>query len=237
MNFQPQVKIPNLAANEVHVWLVRVSEEGEDHLSDSEISRALRYRKKIDRLRYRIGRSAVRKIISGYLSLEPSKIHIMLDQHGKPMLSKIFHSPVIDFNLSHSNELILIAFARARRVGIDIEHIRSFPDLARLVSRYFTEKESLTIRSIPGPEQTSAFFSGWTRKEALLKAIGRGLQIPLNTFEVTLDPDEEKPHLSLPPALNRGAHWELISFSPAEEYIAALAVEGRGWNTKSYRLA
>lgn len=237
MIFQPHAEIPILAANEVHLWLARIDKGAEDHLSADEISRASQYLNKIERLRYRMGRNALRKILSGYLSIEPSKIHLELNQHGKPMLSKRFHPQFIEFNMSHSDQLILFAFTRARRVGVDIEHIRPFPELARLVSRYFTEKESATIRRISNQERTSAFFSGWTRKEALLKAIGKGLRIPLNTFEVSLDPSEEEPHLYLPQKLSEDAHWRLISFSPAEEYIAALAVEGRGWKIKSYKFA
>lgn len=237
MIFQPQYEIPGLDGNEVHLWLAEVDEAMQGHLSSKEISRASQYRRKLDRLRYRTSRSTLRKILSGYLSTDPSEIHLELDQLGKPMLSRKYHSPNVEFNISHSDQLILFAFARVRRVGVDIEHVRPFPELVNLVSRYFTEKESSTIGNIPERERTSAFFSGWTRKEAFLKAIGRGLQIPLNSFEVSLDPNEEEPQLSLPRELNDETHWRLTSFSPAEGYIAALAVEGRGWTTQSYKFA
>lgn len=235
MIFQPQREIPGLADNEVHLWLSMLSEDADDHLSADEISRASQYRNKIDRQRYRKSRSVLRIILSGYISVEPSKIRLEIGQHGKPGLSRKIHSPSIEFNISHSNKLMLFAFARSRRVGVDIEHVRPFPELAHLVNRYFTERESSAIRSISKQQRTSSFFSGWTRKEALLKAIGKGLQIPLNTFEVSLDPSEEEPRLSLPQNFKEEAQWRLISFSPEEDYIAALAVEGRDWKIKSYK--
>lgn len=235
MNFHPQADIPTLPANEVHLWLARVNESEDDHLSAKEIARASKYHRKIDHLRYRTSRSILRKILGGYLSTDPSEIQLELDPLGKPRLSKKFHSPNVEFNISHSDQIILFAFARTRRVGVDIEHVRPFPELTSLVRRYFTEDERSAIRRIPKPERTAAFFSGWTRKEAFLKAIGKGLQIPLNSFEVSLDPDEKEPHLVLPQNLKQESHWRLMSFSPAEGTIAALAVEGQEWKIKSYK--
>lgn len=235
MIFQPQAEIPNLAAHEVHLWLARVNESADDHLSAKEIARASKYHRKIDRSRYRTSRSILREILGGYLSTDPSEIQLELDALGKPHLSKKLHSPKVEFNISHSDEIILFAFARLRRVGVDLEHVRPFPELTSLVRRYFTENERSMIKRIPKSERTAAFFSGWTRKEAFLKAIGKGLQIPLNSFEVSLDPDEKEPDLVLPQKLMQESHWRIMSFSPADGTIAALAVEGQEWKIKSYK--
>lgn len=235
MIFQPQQEIPNLEADEVHLWLARVQETAEDQLSALEISRAAKYRNKIDRMRYRTARSILRRVLGGYLSVGPKEIQLEIDHYGKPMLKEKFHKPSLEFNISHSDQFVLVAFARGRRVGVDIERVQPIPDRSHLVNRYFSENESLAINKLSEQEQIIAFYSGWTRKEALLKAIGKGLQMPLNDVEVSINPNEQKPQYFLPEKNKEDSNWGLISFMPAEEYIAAMAVEGQDWIAKSFK--
>jgi phosphopantetheine--protein transferase-like protein len=137
-------------------------------------------------------------------------------------LSAKFADSDIRFNLSHSHGLAAYAIARGREVGVDVEMVR--PDFAtrRIAEQFFSRTEVESLRSLPREHQTGAFFVCWTRKEAHIKALGRGLSIDLASFDVSLRPEER-------PALLRcvdAAHWSLEAFQPCDGYVGAIAVQG-----------
>jgi 4'-phosphopantetheinyl transferase len=157
--------------------------------------------------------------------VDASKIRLVYGLFGKPSIA--WPKSDIAFNLSHANNIALCAVARGMSVGIDLEQIRPMTELTDLVSRFFSAEEISDFRELPRDLREYAFFSCWTRKEAYVKAVGFGLAIPLNSFQVSLCPGQ-------PPVLvhiggNRLAakSWSLHHFEPRIGVVAALAYPSR----------
>jgi len=193
-------------------------------LSAGERARADRFRLPEHRERFVVAHGGLRDILSRYLDIPADQLTFVTNDYGKPALAAPDHTR-LQFNLSHSGALILLAVTCDRPVGIDVEQIIPPDNFSRLVEQFFSTNENAAFRALPESKRAAAFFAGWTRKEAYVKALGMGVSLPLDQFDVTMDPDAP-PHLL---ADRRHPHhpetWTLLSFVPASGYIAALAVE------------
>lgn len=179
-------KHPFLADDEIHVWLIRLDKENRADtsctLSDDELARAARFRFERDRNRFVAARGFLRKMLANYLQIDGREIRFQYNSHGKPLLHRELKSP-LGFNVSHSENAALFAFARNAEIGVDIERINaSFVDEA-MIRHCLTPREISRFRGLAAPQQTLFFFECWTRKEAFLKAIGNGLSISPNEIE------------------------------------------------------
>lgn len=229
---------PFLSADEVHVWratLLAAPEQMErlwSLLTDDERQRAQRFRFDRDRRRFVVGRGQLRLLLARYLRCPAPAIRFSYSAHGKPAVVEPATS--LAFNLAHSHELALYAFAWERRIGVDVEHVRS--DLAdeQIAQRFFAPGEIAALRNLPPHERVAAFFRCWTRKEAFVKARGEGLSLPLDQFEVSLEPDQAALVRTAVP--EEAAHWRLLPLFPDPAYTAALAVEGDGWRLRCWHL-
>jgi 4'-phosphopantetheinyl transferase len=121
----------------------------------------------------------------------------------------------------------LVAVARGREVGVDIEQVR--PEVAeeRIPEQFFSPREVEVLRGLPAEQQVQGFFNCWTRKEAYVKAVGEGLSLPLDSFEVSLAPGEPAALLRTRPDPRDAERWVLSALRPGRGYAAALVVEGR----------
>ncbi|HEV2656716.1 MAG TPA: 4'-phosphopantetheinyl transferase superfamily protein, partial [Ktedonobacteraceae bacterium] len=130
------------------------------------------------------------------------------------------------FNVSHTHGMALFAFTRGREVGVDIEYM--LPDRAELsiARRFFSPYEVAALQAVPAAQQTQAFFSCWTRKEAYVKTRGLGLSLDLNLFDVSLAPGAPATLLNIREPGQRLEDWSLWNLEPADGYAAALAVKG-----------
>lgn len=125
-----------------------------------------------------------------YLGMPPAALAFATNPHGKPELEPNTNLHGLVFNLSHSHDQLLLGLAWRRKLGVDVEKIRpgvATEDLARAT---FAEQELQVWQALAPAQQALAFFTTWTRKEAYLKALGLGLQVPLRDFAVTVDPNE-----------------------------------------------
>jgi 4'-phosphopantetheinyl transferase len=166
------------------------------------------------------GRGALRAILAGYISTEPQKLTFSYGLHGKPSL--LNSSTNIQFNVSHSDGLMVAAICREWRIGVDIEKEDPQFHATNIAARYFCERERHEIAR--GDEQAGhrAFFQLWTAKEAVLKATGLGLTLELSKLEIGLGPLRV---LTLEDSgKNHGVAWHLTAFSPDEGYSGAIAV-------------
>jgi 4'-phosphopantetheinyl transferase len=202
-------------------------------LSLDERERAERFHNNKDASRYIWHHSTLRQVLCQYLNIQPQKIIFQHNPLGKPSLIEELNPNKLSFNMSHSGDIALIALTSNRQIGIDVELIKSIPDMSRMVELYFSKSEIKCYRALPNSEKLLVFFSAWTRKEAFLKAIGEGLQYPLEQIEVSMDPEDMSPSLNLLDNSLPDLGYRLLSFQPAEGYKAALAVEGKSWSVKT----
>src|SRR5262249_40325745 len=146
----------------------------------------------------------------------------------KPSLSTEYSASGLQFNLSHSHELALLAAVKSRKIGIDVEHLRDLPNAEAIAGRFFTVEEREALARLPAPNRTAAFFICWTRKEALLKSTGEGLSKPIDTWNVSHDLSGSAGSVAVACRTCASLVWELTDLRPADGYVGACAVEGTG---------
>ncbi len=229
-----------LSTHDVHIWRALIDREKsylekfQEILSDDEKKRAARFHFQKDQVRFILTHGHLRCLLSLYLPVEPSRLQFAQDYFGKPSLAGEFSENHLRFNLSHSEGVILFAFAKACEIGIDVEKIRDDVDWKRLSERFFHPNEADRIRSLPPHLQKKAFLNCWTRKEAYIKAKGGGLSISLKKFEVTLSPGEAAAIVRTTQDPDEAGRWTLHHFLPEPGYVAAVALEGEGFLLKFF---
>jgi len=228
---------PGLASREIHVWRASLSTDEptlrrlEATLADQEKARAARFIFERDRDRYIAARGILRDLLGKYLQCAPRSIEFSYGPYGKPAIAGAASRSGICFNLSHSHGLAVVAIGREQEVGIDVELIRAEFASEAIAKRYFSAKEIDELTRLPAELRTEGFFLCWTRKEAYIKAKGDGLQIPLDSFDVSLSPGS-------PATLSSDdePRWGIESFVPSQiserRFAAAVVAEGKDWRTR-----
>ena len=219
----------------VRVWCVRLDSGVDDPvlaswLSPDEVERASRFRSPADRRRFVGARAALRDVLGRALGLGPAQVRFAYGRHGKPRLAPEMAAHGLEFNVSHSEDVALVAVSRGRRVGVDLERHRAVPDRDRLVERFFHTWERRAFDRVPAEERDRAFLVCWTRKEAFLKAIGEGLTGGLDRFAVSFLPDQPPALLQIDTGPERVERWALEDLGVAPGFTATLAAEGRDWS-------
>jgi len=235
-SFNPPPVDLTLTTDDVHIWYasldaqISLSQIFLKTLSPDERMRAERFYFEKDRKRFIVGRGILRSILGNYLDIAPSRLRFCYGDNGKPAFADTACQGTIRFNLSHSNGRALFAFAIDRAIGIDIEKVHDMPDMSHIAERFFSERENKLFRALPECQKREAFFNCWTRKEAFIKAIGDGLIMPLNSFDVTLIPGEPAKLINVPGDPENDVNWSLQELTPYPGYIGAFAVEGDSWH-------
>jgi 4'-phosphopantetheinyl transferase len=223
---------PPLAPEAVHVWRVRLDPPGDlsdawELLSDVERGRARRFVQEHHRRRFVSAHAALRRILAGYTARPPRELEFTSGPHGKPALAipEARSRPKLEFNLSHSADLALVAVAWGRPVGVDLERWEREMDHLELAKRFFspTERASLETLAERRDDLVRGFFAAWSRKEAYLKARGEGVMRGLHHFDVTLAPGEPARLLAdrLDAAIDR---WRMHSIVPDQGFSGAIVV-------------
>jgi 4'-phosphopantetheinyl transferase len=220
--------------NEVHIWSILLDQaQTPTHfaklLNDDETARAARFYFERDTRRYTVGRATLRLILSHYTGLSPTALHFTYNPYGKPALVADQNPDCVEFNLSHTGDHALCAITHGHAVGVDLEAMKPL-DYLQMAGTVFSDCEQATLQRLPVDQQAVAFFNGWTRKEAYIKAHGQGLSMPLADFDVTLAPDEPARLLATRPDPDEVGRWSLFGWAAAADRIAALAVAGQGWH-------
>jgi 4'-phosphopantetheinyl transferase len=205
-------------------------------LSPDERERANRFHFEVDRRRSVVGRGYLRLLLGEILDLPADKLQFASDEFGKPGLIPAAQGLPLQFNLSHSGDLILIAITKGRAVGIDVERIRTDLNVDEVAARFFSATERKLLASLAGPERHEAFFTCWTRKEAYLKARGVGLSAPLDQFDVSFLPNEQARLLETRHDPDDAGRWRLLPLGVSAGYVAALAANGSNWELKCWDL-
>jgi 4'-phosphopantetheinyl transferase len=188
-----------LAERDIHIWRANLDlpnmsfQKLYQTLSVDEKVRAKRFHFERDRKRFIVAHGTLRAILACYLSVEPSRLQFFYGTNGKPALADTSGKGTILFNMSDSEGLALYAFTRGHDIGIDIECIRDIPEMYQIIEGFFSEKEKAILNGFAIGEKKETFFRYWTRKEAILKATGQGLLMPLSCVDVAVDADRCKP--------------------------------------------
>jgi len=190
-------------------------------LSEDETVRAARFVKPQDARRYRAGRGRLRQVLGCYTGQDADSIAFSYNSQGKPLVAG---GP--RFNLSHSGGLAALAVTPSTEIGVDIEAFRPIEnDVAR---RFFSTSEYRDISALSDTDWAQGFFRCWTRKEAVIKACGAGLSMPLDCFDVTLAPDDTARLMRLEHPGTTAADWRLIHLEIGPKIIGAIAIKAQG---------
>jgi len=192
-------------------------------LSRDERERAAKFRYAKHRQHYIVARATLRRLLAERLRIAPRAVEFVETKYGKPRLAPVHGSADVEFNLSHSGSLAVYAFTSGRAVGVDVELIREVPDADDLAERFFSPTETASLRALPPDRRSLAFLACWTRKEAFIKALGLGLNCPLDAFDVTIDPEAPARITRIEERIDRVATWAMHAFTPYPCYIAAAA--------------
>ncbi len=214
-----------LPSGTLHLWRVSLADpEGLVErfyalLSDDERACADRFRFADDRRCFVISHGALRVILGYYTGRDPTRLRFDRGPHGKPAL-RSGHGP--HFNLAHSGDLALLALSPDHEVGVDVEQWRAVADYDSIAARFFSPAEQDVLRGLPASARARAFLIGWTRKEAVMKALGLGVAQSPESIEVSL---EEGRAVVLRIAGRPAVQWTMITFAPAPGFIGALAIQ------------
>ena len=195
-------------------------------LDDEERARAARFVFEHDRRRYVAAHGALRLVLAHYVDADPRVLCFERSRHGKPRLARPTAGDH-EMNLSHSAERALIAVARGRAVGVDIEVHRPNVDVYELARSVLSSREQDAFAAVPVADQRAAFFRAWARKESFVKALGEGLACPLQSFDVSLDEHVESALLACRRMPAAAAGWTTIPLDVGAGAAAAVTAAGR----------
>ena len=211
----------------VHLWTARLSKwrprlfELGSIISPEEQRRAERLVIQQRRDDFILHRGLLRSILSKYMAQRPEEIRITISDIGKPSL--IYEG--LEFNLSHSNDLMVCGITSGPKIGVDIQHIYPIESLERVIPKILSPAEAKILENTPNDEKMELFFTIWTVKEAFTKALGSGFQSPVNTIQVLTKKNGETIIQVQDPSQNRD--WIIQEIEIESGYKSFLAVEGK----------
>lgn len=218
----------------VDVWLVDLAFDAETlgffltSLTDQELAKLAAFKSQQQVNRYLAVRGVLRRILASYLEVEPTALRFEVSRYGKPYLS----NASLFFNISHSGDCLLVAVSDFESIGVDIELIKSKRNLLGVAKRCFSVDELNFWRHLPEEARVEVFYQFWVRKEAFVKAVGRGIALGLELCELQL-PDLAR--LSkIPGDFGWADDWEVAELQVAEGFAAALVMPNRAMVLNQY---
>ena len=195
-------------------------------LSPAERVRAARFAFDRDRRTFVMSHGILRRVLGMVCRANPARLRFRQGLRGKPYL---VDAPAgLQFNLSHTEGFCLVGVTRGAAIGVDVERVRATDDMPALVRQCFSPAEQKAFETLAAADRCRAFFKGWTRKEAFIKAIGDGLSYPLESFDVSLAPDGPAQLLSIGGSATAAAEWTMAALEPVPDVQAAVAVAAPG---------
>jgi len=223
---------PTLSRDAIDVWRAGLDPAEpvlgrlRSNLSSDELARADRFVFDRDRRRYVAAHGILRAILAHYLGADPAALAFRTESAGKPLLAPARHGRVLRFNLSHSRDLALVAVTRGCDIGVDLEWVSDTVEVEQVASTVFSPAEIAELRRLPMPQKREAFFNGWTRKEAIVKALGAGLGYPVRELTVSMTPGEPARLIRAEDAAMDRSEWTLEALFPAPGYVGAVVHRG-----------
>jgi len=215
---------------DVEIWSAK-NDVSTETLSALERTLSIEERRRRDKFKFQTYRNAyifsqgvLRTILAQYLSAGASEIEFRINEYGKPFLSNSISTASVMFNMSHSGSVVLIAITRNHLVGVDVESIRAIDDMERIASRHFTVGERQLLNAAHSKEY--AFYTCWTRKEAFIKAVGKGLSIPLPSFDTSMPFVALGHQFAFTADSPEMLRWWLSDLQVLQGYAAAVVLQG-----------
>jgi 4'-phosphopantetheinyl transferase len=210
----------------IQIWHGNIAAKDADYqsywrvLDATEQTQAGKFKNDLLRKRYIEVHGRLRTVLAQLLNEPPEKIRIKTAEHGKPYL---VDTPELAFNLSHSENVMVIAVSWNCRLGVDIEFCTPRTSLAGLVDKCFAVEEIAYWRQLPEAQKTLEFYRFWTRKEAFVKAIGRGIALGLN--QCVINPENQTEFLSVPADCGEAATWHAQDLVLGQGFCSALVTD------------
>lgn len=196
-------------------------------LSTAEKTKSARFKRTDLQKKYIATRAILRKVLSGYLSVQPQQLLIKIAAYGKPFISNPINSESnLYFNLSHQGNKLVIVVSNINEVGIDIEQCRPRKNMTGLVAKYFVSQEAQFWFATPKTQQTNMLYRFWVRKEAFVKAVGRGLALGLK--QCIINPHQQSCFLKLPAHYGATSDWKILDIKlniPNAHYVCAVVLK------------
>lgn len=242
--FSKQCPVPKsllLSTDEVHIWRIGLDQSANEEtkfwntLDFDERRRATRFHFAKNRRDFVVARGFLRLVVSWYLETNAEQLRFSYGDYGKPVLGGKHRGSRLRFNMSHSHRIALCALTHGREIGVDVQYVRADFSSKEIARRFFSPFEVESLCALPWDQRVTAFFRCWTRKEAYIKATGRGLSQPLDGFDVTLAPGEPPALLRTEEDSQEAARWFFHDLQVGSDYSAALAVEGPTSTVRYYQ--
>ncbi len=196
-------------------------------LNEHEKNKASTYTQQVLRQKYINTRGILRSILAHYLDCDPQQIPIETEEYGKPFIPKQFSKP-IQFNLSHTGNEFVIAVSNCSEVGVDIEQCKNRKSLLGLVKKCFSDKEANYWNTLPEGQKVNMFFRFWVRKEAFVKAVGRGIGLGLN--QCSINPEKQDSFTSIPQDYGFASDWKIVDVPLDGINICAIVTKNLKFN-------
>lgn len=212
-----------------HVWLIDLAEDrgGVASLDAVERTRAARFADPRARDRWTRAHVALRQILGLYLDIDAARVTMERGKFGKPRLvQRDAIALPITFSLTHAEDRALLAVGCGAPLGVDMERVRPFTEMDAVIAAQCSEGERAELAVLDPTERVAGFYRCWTRKEAVLKALGVGLSAPLVTLAVETAITHRPRVYSTPAGQPSPAAWALLDLLPGDDYVGALASVG-----------
>jgi 4'-phosphopantetheinyl transferase len=221
--------------NEIHLWIVNTDEitdpdllnEYRSLLTEEETKRKNRYVFEKSRRQYLIARALLKTLLADYTNQSPHKIYFNVNKYGKPSLRQNNHSNPIQFNLSHTERLIICGFSLTNYIGVDIENFTRKNSTLKIAKRFFSAIEYNDMKTLIQSKMEERFFHYWTLKESYIKAKGKGLSIPLDKFHFKIINDSLHFESDLE---DNPKEWNYWLLKPTKNHFGAISVHNKNNN-------
>lgn len=229
---------PSLNLNEVHLWIADLDLHSDNYVNYKKLLNADEAGKEskfaTEKLRrfYTISRGILRKILQQYLHQKNEEIDFFYGKNGKPFLINNPHK--LQFNVSHSQKLMIYGISTETEIGVDIEYFQPEIFKSELLEYVLSHSEKEAFNTLGEYERPLAFYYAWTRKEAFLKAQGVGLSKPLESVEVSFKPSERPRIVSIDGDKELAKQWSVYSIMNIEEYVGAIVAQVPSLNLKIF---
>ena len=184
---------------------------------------------------YVVTRGLLRSALALVLKEDPASFSFKYSESSKPYLTTEVDRQAVAFNVSHSHGQALVAISLDRKLGVDIEKIRPEVEYEKLAERFFSKAEHKALMQCAAEERVAAFFATWTRKEAFVKAVGKGIAFGLSEFDVNVDANAPPKMLHTRWDADDVNNWHMANIESVNSHMATVVADGRAFKLRLWQ--